>query len=185
MKEYRTCVYVDGFNFYNDIKYLNDEWQKNGENFRVAFPSLQALCAKMLESFPDKHVAVKIHYFTAMVSPTKPDPGRQKRQTRYNRCLTDEGVKIYCGKFLHGQEKRSDVSLAVHLLNDAWKDRYDYAVIISNDSDFFEAIKIVQKLNKIVDVWTLARHPATDLKIAKERHQITVGDLNSQYAKVV
>jgi uncharacterized LabA/DUF88 family protein len=36
------------------------------------------------------------------------------------------------------EEKGSDVNLAVHLLNDAWLDHYDCAVVVSNDSDLAE-----------------------------------------------
>ncbi|MCO6441738.1 MAG: NYN domain-containing protein [Nitrococcus mobilis] len=42
------------------------------------------------------------------------------------------------------EEKGSDVNLAVHLVNDAWADRYDCAVVVSNDSDLAEAIRIVR-----------------------------------------
>ena len=41
------------------------------------------------------------------------------------------------------EEKGSDVNLAVHLLNDAWKGLFDYAVVISNDTDLVEPIRMV------------------------------------------
>ena len=41
------------------------------------------------------------------------------------------------------EEKGSDVNLAAHLLNDAWRDVYDVAVVISNDRDLAEAIRLV------------------------------------------
>lgn len=41
------------------------------------------------------------------------------------------------------EEKGSDVNLAAHLLNDAWHDVYDVAVVISNDRDLAEAIRLV------------------------------------------
>ena len=49
------------------------------------------------------------------------------------------------------EEKGSDVNLAVHLLNDAWLNKYDCAVILSNDSDLAEAINLVkQQHNKLI-----------------------------------
>lgn len=42
-------------------------------------------------------------------------------------------------------EKQSDVKLATHLLNDAWKDEFDVAVVVSNDTDLIEPIEIVRK----------------------------------------
>jgi uncharacterized LabA/DUF88 family protein len=41
------------------------------------------------------------------------------------------------------EEKGSDVNLAVHLLNDAWKDAFSAAVVISNDTDLVEPIRMV------------------------------------------
>jgi hypothetical protein len=39
----------------------------------------------------------------------------------------------------------SDVNLATHLLHDAHMGRFDVAVVISNDSDLLEPIKIVRE----------------------------------------
>lgn len=41
------------------------------------------------------------------------------------------------------EEKGSDVNLASHLLNDAWKGVFDEAVVISNDTDLIEPIRMV------------------------------------------
>lgn len=45
------------------------------------------------------------------------------------------------------EEKGSDVNLALHLLNDAWLDAYECAVVVSNDSDLAESLRLV-KLQK-------------------------------------
>ncbi len=42
------------------------------------------------------------------------------------------------------EEKGSDVNLALHVLNDAWLDAYDCAVIVSNDSDLAESLRLVK-----------------------------------------
>ncbi len=43
------------------------------------------------------------------------------------------------------EQKGSDVNLAVHLLNDAWLDKYDCAVVVTNDSDLAEAMRLVKE----------------------------------------
>ncbi len=43
------------------------------------------------------------------------------------------------------EEKGSDVNLAVHLLNDAWKDLFDVAVVVSNDTDLVTSIRMVTR----------------------------------------
>ena len=56
------------------------------------------------------------------------------------------------------EEKGSDVNLASHLLVDGFRDRYDLAVVISNDSDLTEPVRFVREdLNKPVGV--LNPHP--------------------------
>jgi uncharacterized LabA/DUF88 family protein len=41
------------------------------------------------------------------------------------------------------EEKGSDVNLAAHLLNDAWKNAFEAAVVFSNDTDLVEPIRMV------------------------------------------
>ena len=48
-------------------------------------------------------------------------------------------------KVIKTEEKGSDVNLAIHILNDAWKGLYESAIVISNDSDLAEAFRIVNK----------------------------------------
>ena len=43
------------------------------------------------------------------------------------------------------EEKVSDVNLAVHLLDDDWLDAYDCAVVVSNDSDIAEAMRLARR----------------------------------------
>ena len=44
------------------------------------------------------------------------------------------------------EEKGSDVNLASHLLHDGFKGLYDAAVIITNDSDLAEPIRMVREV---------------------------------------
>ncbi len=51
------------------------------------------------------------------------------------------------------EEKMSDVNLASHLLFDAFNDKYNLAVLVSNDSDFKEPLSIVvEKMDKKVGI---------------------------------
>ena len=43
------------------------------------------------------------------------------------------------------KEKGSDVNLAVHLLNDGWLDTYDCGIVVGNDSDIAEAMRLVRR----------------------------------------
>jgi len=68
-------------------------------------------------------------------------------------------VKVYDPK-----EKGSDVNLAVHMVNDGWKNLYDVAALISNDTDLQEAVKIVRNdCGKLVGVINPSQAPNPDL----------------------
>jgi len=43
------------------------------------------------------------------------------------------------------EEKGSDVNLAVHLVDDGWRNKYDCAVVCSNDGDLSEALRVVKR----------------------------------------
>ena len=63
------------------------------------------------------------------------------------------------------EEKGSDVNLAVHLLNDGWLDAYDCAVVVTNDSDIAEAMRLVRQQHgkRIGLVTPGARRPSQQL----------------------
>ena len=151
----RTSIYVDGFNLYfSGLKNTTYKWL-----------DIRGLCARILK--PENEI-LHIKYFTANVSPTQTDPKKHLDQQIYLRALrrTTPELEVITGQFttykvrkrlvnpplvgsphvevFHTTEKGSDVNLAVHLVNDAWLNKFDCAVVISGDSDLAEAIKLVR-----------------------------------------
>jgi uncharacterized LabA/DUF88 family protein len=162
-----TNIYVDGFNlYYGALRKTPYRWL-----------NLETLCQLLL---PNNTIG-QIKYFTALVSARPADPDQPGRQQLYLRALrTLPRVSIYRGHFLthevtmalvvppgqppkyakviKTEEKGSDVNLATHLLHDAHMGQFDVAVVISNDSDLLEPIKIVRRqLHKHVGI--LNPHP--------------------------
>ena len=151
----RTFVYVDGFNlYYGALK---------GTPFR--WLDLVALLENVLQPH---HDILKVKYFTARVSGTSPDQSKPQRQDVYLRALRRyrPEVEVYFGHFprhrvraplaqpvgdqrtvevIRTEEKGSDVNLAVHLLNDGWLDACDCGVVVGNDSDIAEAMRLVRR----------------------------------------
>ena len=149
----QTIVYIDGFNFYyGAVKGTPYKWL-----------DLEALCRRLL---PRDNI-VKIRYFTARVSARPDNPQQAARQGAYLRALaTLPLLEIHYGHFktrpvrlplaqpgptgprtvevLRTEEKGSDVNLATYLLLDAFKHACDTAVVVSNDSDLSEAIRVAQ-----------------------------------------
>ena len=152
----RTFVCVDGFNlYYGALKGTPWKWLDP-----------VALLESVLQSH---HRILTVKYFTARVSGTSADPSKPQRQDVYLRAVQRyrPEVEVYFGQFLSHkvraplahpaskrrtveiiktEEKGSDVNLAVHLLNDGWRDAYDCGVVVSNDSDIAEALRLVRKL---------------------------------------
>jgi len=162
-----TYVYVDAFNFYyGALKGTPHRWL-----------NLESLCRFML---PHDDIR-KIRYFTALVSARSHDPDQPVRQQTYLRALgTLPTVSVHFGQYLQSrvrmvlatqasgqprtvevlktEEKGSDVNLATHMLCDAYEQAFDVAVVITNDSDLAEPVKVVnQRLNKAVGI--LNPHP--------------------------
>ncbi len=149
----RTFVYVDGFNlYYRALKKTKYKWL-----------NLEALVKGLLD--PDNEIEC-IRYFTAPVS-GKLDPGQPIRQQRYLQALsTLPCISFHRGNFLtkpkwrplvnpvpggpthveiwNTEEKGSDVNLATYLIHDAWRDLFDVAVVLSQDTDLNEPVRIVR-----------------------------------------
>jgi uncharacterized LabA/DUF88 family protein len=163
-QQFRTYVYVDGFNlYYGCLKNSPYKWL-----------DLKQLFVHLLKL---NHEILRIKYFTAMVSSPPNDPQKAARQEVYLRALRAyiPEIEIYLGHFLskpvrapltnptgrqryaeviRTEEKGSDVNLAVHLLNDAWLDEFDCAVVASNDSDLAESMRLVKSRGKILGLIT-------------------------------
>lgn len=131
---------------------------------------------------PDKHEITTIKFFTARIDKRGGDTGAPLRQAIYLRALEAyrPEIKIIYGKFLSHpamrpyappengwarvmltEEKGTDVNLAVHMLNDAWRDIYDCAIVVSNDSDLAEAVRLAKEIGKSVG-WLVTgqQHPS-------------------------
>lgn len=152
----RTSIYIDGFNlYYRALKKSPYKWL-----------DLKRLSTFLLQPH---HIITEIKYFTAIVSGVF-DPSQPSRQKTYIRALKSHipELSVHYGHFLsHAvkfpvspltnppefavvhktEEKGSDVNLAVHLLNDAWLDKYDCAIVISNDSDLAESLRLIKEQN--------------------------------------
>jgi len=166
----KTNIYIDGFNFYyGSIKGTPYHWLN---------------VAKMCEILLPKDSVHRIKYFTALVTARRNDPDKPVRQQTFLRALrTIPNLEIVLGTFLSHEvtmplappkkgyakvikteEKGSDVNIATHLLVDGFRNDYELAVIVSNDSDLLEPIKfITAELRKPVGILNPHKHPSVEL----------------------
>lgn len=159
----RTIVYVDGFNlYYGAIRGGAHKWLNLERFFTLLRPH---------------DTVLQIHYFTALV-----DGPSRLNQELYLRALgTLPKVNIVLGKFKKKQircsssactftgnrffqmpeEKRTDVNIAVFLLDDTYQDKCDHSIVVSGDSDLVPAIGLLKARfpKKRVTVYVPSRNP--------------------------
>jgi hypothetical protein len=166
----KTFVYIDGFNlYYGSLR-----------NTRFKWLNPAVLCQLLLPG----HQIDRIRYFTAHVKSRPHDPDAPTRQQIYLRALrTIPNLEIHLGQFLtHAvwmpdanstssppaklrvlktEEKGSDVNLASYLLLDAFQKSYQWAVLVTNDSDLLEPIRMIRnQLNLNVGILMPGTHPS-------------------------
>lgn len=170
VKKERVIVYIDGFNIYFGILeagFLNCKWL-----------NISKLANSLMQASQE---LVEIKYFTSRVSN---NPDKQKRQTTYLEALETVGIKIFYGHYQSDRtecrqcgniwptfhEKMTDVNIATQIILDAYKDKYDMAMLISGDSDLVPPIKAIHenfKNKRVFVAFPPKRHNASVALVAK------------------
>lgn len=113
-----------------------------------------------------------------------------KRHRSYTKALQAEGVSLILGQFKDKfvkcrkcgrryttkEEKETDVNIALHLVTDGMKDRYDRAILITADTDLSVAVDMAKHLNPSKEVFVAC--PPGRMKRARDlkpSYQITPG----------
>jgi len=176
----RVIVYIDGFNLYYGVL--------------KATPKLKWLNLERYSKLLRPHDDVQaIRYFTALVTgPTKPN------QEAYLKALTTTPlVNVVLGKFkdktvkcgvtgcVHiggkrfkvPEEKRTDVNIAISMLDDAYQDLCDHLILFSGDSDLVPSVNTIRLRFPAKDVTVYvpfrdpARGAAVELRMAASKHR--------------
>ena len=161
----RAYVYVDGFNlFYRALRRTSFKWLNIESLSEQILPQFDVIrvnyyTAKIRSrGEPEKSLRhetylralrtlpkVEIFYGTFSNHKVTRELAHSSLLTRIKRMFGIEVRMNRCVRVFDPKEKGSDVNLAVHMVNDAWKGHYDVGVLISNDTDLLEAIKVVRR----------------------------------------
>lgn len=158
----RSIIYIDGFNlYYGAIRGGPHKWLNLERFFRMLRPADDIQ---------------KIKYFTAKVfGPTLINQETYLRaiatlplvnviEGRYKRKQVKCGVMAcasHCDRmFTVPEEKRTDVNIAVHMVDDAHRNQCDHFILISGDSDLVPALHCIKQTfpTKRVTVYVPARN---------------------------
>jgi uncharacterized LabA/DUF88 family protein len=181
----RTVVYIDGFNLYYrmlkarpSMKWLNPmllaramldaKHEVTKVNYYIArvssrahdpnAPARQAVYLNALGTVPE----ISVHEGSFMISePWMPlaQPAQAKPSEYEWNQPTPDVVRV-----VKSEEKGSDVNLGVHLVRDAFIGAFDVAIVITNDSDLVEPIRIaVHEAGKRVGLFVPVKYPTQSL----------------------
>lgn len=145
MKRDRVISFIDGFNLYHAVAALGEPLFK--------WLDLRNLSTEFIH--PIKEELVQILYFSTIASHC--NQAAQMRQRAYLRALELRGIKTILGQFKQKdrecskclarytgyEEKETDVNIALHLIDLAYQDAYDRAILVTNDSDQVPTIRRV------------------------------------------
>lgn len=149
-KPNQTIVYIDGFNLYFGLK--SKQWK------RYYWLDLHKQSQNLLRPFQQLS---SIKYFTSKIISTPHDPQKHKRQLNYLEALQTIDLCTFfyghylkkvvtcnnCGKMWETfEEKMTDVNIGIEMLNDAYRDNFQTALLISGDSDLSGPLKKIKEL---------------------------------------
>lgn len=165
----KVIAYIDGFNLYFGLR--------AGYGHRYLWLDVEALASTLLK--PGQEL-VGVRYFTARV---RNDPPAEHRQGTYLSALSTRPLTtVIEGRFQKKrtkcrgcattwktyEEKETDVSIAVALVEDAVSDAYDTALLVSGDSDLCPGVRALKRLRpekRVIAVFPPNRH-SDDLRQA-------------------
>lgn len=173
-----AIVYIDGMNLYHRMLRRDP---------KLKWLDLQKFCDINLPQFE----ITRIHYYTALVSSAVTDALGPTRQKTYLRAIEaiNPIVKIHLGrmkvetvitrigsdrrwpfratkpkKVKKATEKESDVALATQMVHDAHTTNIKNLIIVTNDTDFAPAVRIIQEnTSVVVGILCPGRKPAGSL----------------------
>jgi uncharacterized LabA/DUF88 family protein len=157
MKKERCYVYIDGGNLYRNLK------QCNAAGMEFNFKSF-------VESIVGNRRLEGVRYYIGQV---KPEEGNarslelHKNQQRLFEKLKKHEFYIVRGRLRRigdvYTEKGVDVRIGIDIVEGAYENRYDTAILISSDGDFAPALEMTRRKGKKVEVVGFSHKPSFSL----------------------
>jgi len=159
--EQRVAIFIDGSNLYHALRENLGRTDLNFSEF-----------AKKLTG--DRRL-FRIYYYNALQDPQR-YPEASKEQAEFLTILRNVaylevrlgGMKLSQGVTV---EKGVDVMLATDILQFAWDDAYDVAIMVSGDGDFCYVLQAIKNRGKHLEIAYFEANAAKDLlEMADVRH---------------
>ena len=183
MSQQRVVVFVDGLNLYHAIVHLQRQ--------ELEWVDLRNLSRVFLNSRVEQ--LTDVFYFSSYASHIS--ESAQECQKTYVKALELTAVKVVLGHFKEKgrecpacrskwtsyEEKETDVNIALFLLDLAYQNSFDRALVITNDSDLAPAIQMVRKRFPEKRITTVAPpyfyHSNELIKVSSDKARIRIEHL--------
>ncbi len=157
----RVGIFIDGSNLYHSLE----------ENCGRADLDFEGFVYKLLGG----RSLFRTYYYNILQDGDRKPQGAQEQQKFFASLYSIPRLEVRLGttKYRGDQlvEKGVDIMLATDLLQYAWDDLYDVAILVSGDGDFTYAVKAVKDTGKYVEIAAFPSNLSWDLaQMADDRH---------------
>lgn len=146
----RVSVFIDGNNFYFGLRKLYGK-EKSLKTFNFE---------KFAQFLAGKDKVVAIHYYNAMLDREHNPKKYESQKEFFEKLRRIPNFHLVLCKLLKRNItgtnkfyyiiKEDDINMAVDMVENAYEDNFDIAILVSGDGDFVPAVRSVKKKNKIV-----------------------------------
>ncbi len=175
----RSIVYVDGFNlYYGAVKYTKWKWLDLDRYFRLLRQDDDIQTIKYFTAEIDgSHAKHQQAYLLALSTLPRVEIILGKFKSKRIKCLVS-GCRYSGSRFFQmPEEKRTDVNIALNMIQDAIFNECDRLILVSGDSDLAPAVSMVKSHapDKEVIVYVPGNNPiraaAVELRSVADKHK--------------
>ncbi|OGT97596.1 MAG: hypothetical protein A2X80_10005 [Geobacteraceae bacterium GWB2_52_12] len=138
----KVAVFIDGANMFHGLK--------------TDFSRIDIDYEKLVNKLVSGRQLTRVYYYSALPNQQR-DPERYSRQQKFLNALDRKPYfKVVLGRLEPRPgglyvEKGVDIALAIDMVDLAYNDIYDTAILISGDGDFSKAVEVIQRRGKHVE----------------------------------
>ena len=161
-EERRAAIFIDGSNLYHSLL----------ENCRRFDLDFSAFIRKLCDGRP----LFRAYYYNILQDPERKAQAYQEQQKFLASLYNTPYLEVRLGSSkMRGEttvEKGVDIMMATDLLQFAWNDLYDDAILVSGDGDFAYALQTVKNIGKYTEVAAFDSNLAPELSQVADNRQL-------------
>jgi len=157
----RVSIYIDGANFFGGLRTIDRRYTDTKFDFE-----------KYVHKIVGQRKLVTVYYYNASLKQEKNPEVFKKQQRLLDRLSKTENFKVILCKRQKRTDsdgssyftiKGDDIRLAIDMLNDAWENKFDTAILLSGDGDFAPLAEYVKKKGKKIESYHFQSNVSLDL----------------------